>query len=329
MKKHTYFFLFLFSGLMISLFTACSGTDESQENNSSNGFKIMNFTSVKSMDDKIDEIIASKEKMELEASANFIENTKTLTDDKNKISGNEKLIVELKKYHTNVLKNIYTLRKQVGFTSIKSIADEINSLKLINPTKANELKVKYQILLKEHQNLTTTIFDDRSANVINLSGEVIVNGKKITEQSIKNNSAKYIRDESIISGVAATSGDVTIYYSAGREVHENDLGVKFFRYYTQLTSLAKITVGIFPTIVPIPVTYQVNSGSIAGFVQTGSLPFSEYAFSYDYISGFGPSVRNTGGKKNTPYKPAGGNLSATFILPNNNTVSCNLKYTEQ
>jgi len=314
----------------ISLLTSCSSNDDLKEDDSSinKNIKIMNFASSKNMNDKIDEIIALKNKKEVIASAEFIKSNKYVNSQEQKLSNDEILIAELKKYHANVLNNIYDLRQQIGFISIQSIADEINSLNLINPAKANELKIKYKSLLTEYQHLTVTIFDERLANVINLNGEVIVNGEKIIlEQKSKNNSAKYLRDESVNSGVAASSGSLTIYYSAGREVHENDLGVKFYRYYTQLSAIAIVYVGIFPTFVPVPVTYNVNSGSLAGFVQVNSNPFSDYAFSYDYISGFGPSVRNTGGKSNTLYKPAGGNLSATFTT-SETVLTCNLKYNE-
>jgi hypothetical protein len=89
-------------------------------------------------------------------------------------------------------------------------------------------------------------------------------------------------------------------------------------------------VSIIPIIVPVPVTYSVSPGSIADFVQTGSAPFSDYAFSYDYISGFGTSLRNTGGKSNTSYKPAGGNLKATFTFGTDNPINfnCDLTYKE-
>ncbi|WP_157498664.1 hypothetical protein [Flavobacterium sp. F52] len=313
-----------------SLLTSCSSNDDLKEGDSSitKNIEIMNFASRKNMQDKIDEIIALKNEKEIIASAEFIKSNKYVNSQEQKLSADEILIAELKKYHTNVLNNIYDLREQIGFISIQSIADEINSLNLINPAKANELKIKYKSLLTEYQHLTVTIFDERLANVINLNGEVIVNGEKdFLIKNSQNITGKYLRDESVNSGVAASSGNLTIYYSAGREVHENDLGFKFYRYYTQLSAIAIVYTGFIPTFVPVPVTYNVDSGSLAGFVQVNSNPFSDYAFTYDYISGFGPSVRNTGGKSNTLYKPAGGNLSATFIT-SYTTLTCNLKYNE-
>lgn len=336
MKK----FLCLFSALALSL-TSCSSSDELKETNSSvsNNLKVMNFTSNKNMQDKIDEIMALKDKKESVTATTFFKNDKTIDSHEQNLSSDERLIVELKKYHTNVLNDIYDLRNQIGFVSIQSIADEINSLKLINPAKANQLTTKYKDFLNEHQDLTVTIFNQRLANVINLEGEVIVDGKKILlQEKSKNIAAKYLRDESIITGVAASEGSSTdprglkVYYNAGREVHENDLGIKFYRYYTEMTARIRVKVSFAFVYMPIPITYEVNPGSIAGFVQAGSNPFSEYAFTYDFISGYGSSVRNTGGPKNTLYKPAGGNLSATFTYTTDigpKILTCDFSYDEQ
>lgn len=337
MKK----FLCLFGALALSL-TSCSSSDELKETNSavSNNLKVMNFTSNKNMQDKIDEIIVLKDKKESVSATTFFKNDKSTNSNEQNLSSDERLIVELKKYHTNVLNDIYDLRDQIGFVSIQSIADEINSLKLINPAKANQLTTKYKDFLTEHQDLTVTIFDKRLANVINLEGEVIVDGKKISlQENSKNISAKYLRDESINSGIAAFSQGSSsnprgwkVYYNAGREVHENDLGFKFYRYYTEMTARIKVKVGFAMVSMPIPITYEVNPGSIAGFVQTGSNPFSDYAFTYDFISGYGSSIRNTGGPKNTLYKPAGGKLSATFTYTTDTgteTLTCDFSYDEQ
>ena len=324
-------------GFICLVLLSCGNEEDSAQPISSvtQELKIMDFASTENMQNKIDEIIKLKEEKERITSNNFITANKSSINKKDSKNNNEVLINKLKQYHLEVLNNIYQLRKQINFISIKSVADEINSLKLINPEKANELEERYKEFLIEDNHLTTTIYDDRIANVVNLQGMVLINGevKKIDKLS-KNITGKYLRDEAINSGVAASLGDLTVYYAAGREVHENDLGVKFFRYYTQLYAITKLIINpiLPPVFAPVPVTYNVNPGSIAGFVQTGSAPFSDYAFSYDYISGFGPSIRNTGGKMNTPYKPAGGKLSATFSLTIDGvekTMVCDFKYLEK
>lgn len=316
------------------LFFSCSNDVSEEVSQSKKGeLNVMNFVSTKIMHDKIDEIIAFNERKQNQADLEFI-NYKLSDKEKKGLNENEILVFALKKYHSNILKNIYQLRKEINFVSIKSIADEINSLKLINPEKAINLQKKYKLYLTEFQDLTTTIFDDRLSNIINLNGEVLVNGSKVVlNKNEKNIYGKYVRDELVNSGIAATSGDWTVYYSAGRELHENDLGFEFYKYYTSMHSIVKIIISpiLPPVIAPVPVYYQVNPGSKAGFAQSGYMPVSPYFFEYDFISGFGASVRNTGGNKNTKYKPVGGNLSATFTLGTGSQLrfmSCDLVYNE-
>lgn len=332
MKKKNYYLIGLISLMLLS----CSSDDESKKSVSTinQEIKIMNFASVTSMENKIDEIITIKTEKERITLANFASINKSSNFKKNIVKDeNERIFNALKQYHTNVLNDIYELRKQINFVSIKSMAEEINSLKLINPTKATELRAKYGNFLKEYQNSTHTIFDERISNVINLEGDVFLKGDKIIFNTKSNNIAeKYIEDQFVNSGIAASSGNLVVYYSAGRELHKNDLGIDFYRYYTQLSAMTKVYIGLFPTFIPVPMTYTVNNGSIAGFVQTGSAPFADYSFTYNYISGYGPVVRNTGEKMNTPFKPAGGKLSATFSTTLGGVqkiMTCDFKYTEK
>ncbi len=169
---------------------------------------------------------------------------------------------------------------------------------------------KYQQFLNRNIVEIETIFDERSSNVINGNGEVLVEGKKIDllKSVPKTATAKYREDESIFGGLAANSSNYFVYCYAGREVHTNSLGVRFFKYFTELKSYQATPNGL----VACPSTFTVDSGSGAGFVQKKNQIFSAVAFSYPFISGYGTSVRFVGGNKNTPYIPGGIFLKGNF-----------------
>lgn len=324
---------------LISLvFVSCSENQVSPESISSAKKEIIviDFSSQKAMEAKIDEIISLKEKKEEAALNTFtsITNSKIAILGKLKASGlessqNNKIIDDLKLYHKERLNSIYELRKDLNFTSIQSIADEINSLIIIDSSKAKLLSSKFQIFLTKNTVEIETIFDDRSSNVINGKGEVLVEGKLIDfkKSAPKSSTSKYIGDEAIKSGIAAYSGEYFVYYFAGREVHKNFIGVRYFRYFTQLKSYAVTPYGL----VASPSTFTVNSGSIAGFVQSKSQFFSDYSFSYAYPSGYGTSVRFVGSDKNTPYIPAGGKIAGKFSTTIGGIykeMTCNMTYAE-
>lgn len=320
------------------VFISCSKDDISTDSISSVKEEIMvhNFLSEEIMENKIDEVISLKEKKEKIVLDNFKSlsvSNKILSEKLNPLEQSHSIkkviLKDLELYHTEKLKGIYELRKELNFTSIQSIAEEINSLILVNPSEAKYLFDTHQKFLVKNKIEVETIFDDRSANVINDNGEVFVKGKKsdLKKPTSTNITGKYLGDESIKSGIAAYSGEYFIYYLAGREVHKNFIGVRYFRYFTQLKSYMATPNGL----VACPSTFTVSSGSIAGFVQTGSQFFSDYAFSYNYPSGYGTDVRFVGGNKNTPYIPAGGKIAGTFSTTIGGVyqkITCDMKYTE-
>lgn len=317
---------------------SCSKEEVTSESISSvkEEIKIIDFSSFKELENEIDKIISLKERKEKVALGNFerIKDSKIAVSEKlNKLEHasiiSNATLKDLELYHNEKLNSIYELRKELNFTSIQSIADEINSLILVNPSKAKKLSVKYQKFLLKNKIEMETIFDDRSANVINDDGEVLVKGEKLNfKKSISTNpTGKYIGDEAIISDIAAYSGEYFVYYFAGREVHKNFIGVRYFKYFTQLKSFMATPNGL----VACPSTFDVTSGSLAGFAQTKSQFFSDYAFSYSYISGSGDTVRFVGGNKNTPYVPVGGNIKGKFSTTIGGVyheINCDMKYTE-
>jgi hypothetical protein len=311
--------------LSFLVFVSCS-KDDTVQSESSAYKEILEFKSRDEMSKKIQEIILLKnQKQQLTLNEFTSRNNYAIEVSHKKQTNEEKttaILLDLKKYSIDKLNDIYDLRKELNFTSIQSIAEEINSLALVDPLKADELENKYKKFLSRNEYQVEAIFDKEIANVVNGNGEVLINGKKIeiTSKEIEiNSTGKFIRYEAEKSDVVAKSSDFnfTVIYQAGREVHENDLGVKFFKYYCNLAALYRIRKtppynGSPYLFIPCPTTYTVNSGSFAAFVQTGSDFFSDYAFGYNYPSGFGEIVSYVGGNKNTPYVPAGGKVSGHF-----------------
>ncbi|SEO39197.1 hypothetical protein SAMN05444671_3323 [Flavobacterium sp. CF108] len=306
------------------VFISCSKDDSSSETASLTQEKIetFNFSSYSKMDEKIDEISLIKEQMETATVDKY-----TQISDKN--TSRNTISEGLKVYHTDRINNIYSLRKKLNFTSIQSIADEINSLVIINPIKSNELFETYKNLLTKNELQVKTIFENRTANVINTKGEVLINGKIEDFKINISKNGKYIGDESVKTGVAAysTNMGLRVDYSTGREKHKDDFGKTFFRYFTEFNAyLLDTKTGQY---IPYPVDFIIISNSYAGFSQTGSNPLSDFAFTMEYPSGKGTTVRNTGGQKWTAYQTEGGYINALFrtkIAPFL-TASCDFKYT--
>lgn len=324
-------------------FASCSKDELSTESNPQAKAEIIvnDFSSEEKMEEKIEEIIALKS-----------EKQKIVQDDFNKINAskrgninvekgddlsveqqNQMIISGLKVYHSLVLSSIYELRKQLNFTSIQSIADEINSLIVVDANKAKELAKIYQSMLIKDPKIGTfrTIFDERTATVLNVNGEVLINGEQLNYKqynSVSSETKRYVGDEWVTTRIAGTSENYSAYCIVGRELHKNSFGVKYFKYFTELKTYYGVSV-IVGDVVECPSNFIVEPGSIAGYVQTGSNFFSDYSFTYPFISGNGVSVRYVGGNMNTPYKPAGGNLKATFntyIAGANREIKCDINW---
>ncbi|MFH6986582.1 hypothetical protein ACHRVW_02435 [Flavobacterium collinsii] len=319
--KKTYLFAMLFAA-----FISCSKDDSSTENVQllNKKTETLNFSSYEMMDKKIDEITSIKEKMETSTAKKYI-NENNVYD---KSTESETLILNnLKKYHIERLNDIYELRKELNFISIQSIADEINSLNLINSQEANKLLAKYKSFLFQDNYEIKTVFEDRTANVINEDGDVLIDGIPTNFKLYRPNNptGKYVNDEYIRAGTAAVSKDLyfKVDFFAGREKHRDTFGRTFFRYYTEFKAYyIDLRTGIVSLC---PATFNVDPSSIAGFSQTRSMPFSEFAFSIPYPSGNGSSIRYTGGQKWTAYQPEGGSIEGTFTGAGR-IATCNFRY---
>lgn len=314
--------VYLLAIICIAL-VSCSKDDTTENIQLSNKkIETFDFLSNENMEEKIDEISLIKEKMEESIAKKYT--------NKNIKSNNSKNLIldELNKYHKDRLNNIYNLRKNLNFISIQSIADEINSLKLINSTMAEELLKKHEKYLIQNEFGTTTLFENRIANVVNEKGEVLINGKiidlKISDS--KRLTGRYVYDEGVRSGCAARSEDerFLIFFLAGREKHKDTFGKVFFRYFTEFKAYYTDPIA---GVILCPTTFDISSNSIAGFSQSGNNPFADFAFTVPYPSGTGSVIRNTSGQIWTAYQTEGGYVKGTFNGAGY-ILNCDFKYTK-
>lgn len=87
------------------------------------------------------------------------------------------LLPRLKKYHAEKLESIYELRRTLKFTSLQSIADEIMSLQLLNPTKAEALLAQYADVIVKKEYGVAPVVDPIMAKVTNEHGLVKIKGE--------------------------------------------------------------------------------------------------------------------------------------------------------
>jgi hypothetical protein len=307
---------------------SCNNDDQTAVNSNATNKKkeVLDFPSYEMMDKKIDEITSIKEKMENTTSQKY-----TSKNFLNKSSNTKfNILEELKKYHTDRLKDIYQLRNDLNFISIQSIADEINSLKVIDPIKANELFKKHQKFLESNEFEITTIFENQTSNVINENGQILINSIPINfkNSDSKNLTGKYLYDENIQTGLVAMKGyenlNFVVRYNTGREKHKDDFGRVFFRYFSELQGFLVDSNNMSAFC---PAIFTMSNNSIAGFSQSGDNPFAEFAFSMPYPSGSGFMIRNTSDQKWTAYQTEGGYIKGTAVF-GDITVSCDFKYTK-
>jgi hypothetical protein len=333
-------------GLISLLFISCSkdGITTDSESTLIKESKALDFESYETMDSRIDEINALKTQKEsavLKIYQNIDNSEFVLSEnlgalEEQKIKQNI-MIKNSNIYHNEKLKTIYELRSELNFTSIQSIADEINELKSLNSSQATSLFEKHKKFLKKTKFEVQTIFDSRIANVINGNGEVLVKGTKLDFNNSSSSNARYINDEDVlVKSVDYYRGtySFTLRYYVGREYHRNSIGVGFYKYFTQLRLFYTIPeYGIYD--VPLPATFNINPGSKAGFLFIGSAGiFCEYTITVDFPSGSGAQVRNVGGNRNCKMSPLvsgiGGFFSGSFTVVFNpdfiDTVPVDVKY---
>jgi|GEM_PF-6672959 hypothetical protein len=317
--------IYLFAIICIGILS-CS-KDEATSENIGKTNEVLVFTSIEKMDQKIDEISAIKAEMDSNTAQKYISKNVALQTS----LSDSAILTDLKNYHSDRLIDIDNLRKQLNFVSIQSIADEINSLQLLDSDKANKLFLQYEKFLSRNKyDQVETIFTNRTSEVINEKGDVIINGKS-TDFKInhsQNSTGKFI-SESGKQGIAAYSPDMKyiILFSAGRQTHEDDFGKTFFRYYTEFQALFKDpATGL---LTPCPSLFSTQSSSYAGFSQSGNNPLADFSFTMSYPGGSGSSIRNVGGQKWTAYQTEGGYIKGAYAPLGDNIAGiliCDFQY---
>jgi len=134
--------------------------------------KILKFASRQEMNYKIDEIEEFQKDYESEIFEKILHHNKItkssfdevvksketkLLEDINK----EQILEDLKFYHKEKIKSIYELREFLNFTSLQSVVDEIESLRLLNPSKAEVLFNKHSKFLRKTSGVVTSIYHKR------------------------------------------------------------------------------------------------------------------------------------------------------------------------
>jgi len=240
--KHTKSYVVL---ALIALITFSCTRDEIGVVEESNDSKILEFDSKEALEQEIDRVLELRKQKEALIINNMFggNGIPALTDEiiekGTSTQINKKSLFEaVNFYHTEKLRTIYEEREERNFTSIQSIADEINSLKLINPIKSDELIKEHNNLINKNGFLYESILEEGISNMTGVAGKIKVNGNEI-DLNPKPSLAKGDSDIFIESGILATSSDniVTITWSTGMRKNGNVVSA-FLNGDIALTQLA-------------------------------------------------------------------------------------------
>lgn len=143
--------------------------DNDQANiNLTESIEMFHFESNEAMTEKIMAINNAFNKEDAIAGKKFNDKIRLL-DDKGPDLSKEGIEL-LKEYHKDRLEIIYNLRNELGFVSIQSVVDEMNSLILINPRKAEELQRTYKSIISKGDFGYQSASDPFTSLVINTDG---------------------------------------------------------------------------------------------------------------------------------------------------------------
>ncbi len=152
---------------------------------------ILSFDSPEEVNNKINLIRTLKNEKETAVVDEMFNSKNSSTFDISKQTElTDDLINYAKEYHRRKLENIYSVREELGFTSIQSIADEINSLKLISPSRATKLFAEYHDYLYQGKFLVKPNTAPGISEVLNLEGKLL----------LKNNVRDYLQENYAIIG---------------------------------------------------------------------------------------------------------------------------------
>lgn len=285
--------------------------------------KILIFNSENEIQSKINEIKTFKELLENELiqiilsksnlnNLTFQDIQKLNINDKKNIIDEKKILEDLIYYHSKRLKNIYKERLKFNFTSIQSIADEINSLKILDNKKAEEIYNSHKDFLIKTEFIVTPKNDNNYSYIANSNNELILKNEKII-LSLENSNRAIPRNlfPNFTEGVlfSSNNGLFVVTWHSGVYAHNGTSGDSL---YNKLSSYVKVgyTYVLYPSWF-YPTPNSITSFGMAGFkiecpdtgigykTTSGSISTQEISTSYNYC-------RNA-------YKPLRGNISATVL----------------
>jgi uncharacterized lipoprotein YehR (DUF1307 family) len=204
-------------------------------------------------------------------------------------------------FHQQKLKSIYKERQQFHFTSIQNLADEINSLVLIDKEKSEKLFNTYSNFLRK------SIYTVEPT--VNYEDAITLDIDKLIKND--NSTGKYIGVVSVKEGVLLTNGTYSITWHVGIEKHKDDLGSTFYRNFTQLGSNVQIN-GQWTTY---PSSMRPSLDSKAEFFGASIYHHETLGFLSDY----GSVIRNTGQKTDYGWAPKSARIGGTFTTTVNGT----------
>lgn len=218
----------LFVVVILAAFTTSCTKEDQVSSNEVQNQNVLHFASEEEMQAKIAEIeIFRKNQEEQICQKMLLHNNVTppKLEDFKKATKNEvteaektKILEDIKFYHQLKLKAIYAERTHFGFTSIQSIADEINFSKLIDPNKSNELFENYKSLLVKNEFETKSIYTKSVSTIINKNGEFFLKDKNLASNYLKKDKISNTADKSISAGYLATGYNEFIVITYGTDV---------------------------------------------------------------------------------------------------------------
>lgn len=295
---------------IVLLIISCSKDDSlEKELNNSVELEYVNFSSQEEMNRKIVEIDLLKEKKESKIIEKILLRNNvqdsllvsSLGSNSKKIEFKfEEIEDDLKFYHRERLNIIYELRKELGFTSLQSIVDEINSLKVLDQEKANYLFNQYSSLInKSKYGIYMSRAGEQISNVLNPQGKVKVSGKLIGLNVGKNYGDNYDdfididngdvvgSNEGLSDGDLGNTGSNLNLVTNDRGYFINNIGDDFmvkwmvgkerdyrnifyrYKYYASLIGYMRTSSGIFASY---PMTINVGLGSDCKFKKASGSP---------------------------------------------------------
>lgn len=199
-------------------------------------------------------------------------------------------------YHNLKLKSVYKEREEFQFTSLQNLADEINFLVLFDKEKSDRLFEKYSKFLRKSIYTVTPTLDYETAIITD------INELGTIQPDIS--AGKYLGVGSVKEGVLLSNGVYNLTWHVGVERHKDDIGIMFYRNFTQIGSNALVN----GQWVLYPSSMRPALDAYAEFQGSGIGDLERLGFLSDY----GSVLRNTGGKTNHAWAPTRGRIGGTF-----------------